>query len=298
MTKSTSTCIVINALLWNNSFFFSVNPPKKRRRWLEEAMTQAYDCVMNGLMSTNAAEKKFNVPRMTLTDRLSGRIAIDAELGRPTALSSAEEACIEKYTTYMAHQLFPLTRSQVMGLAWALDIRKEVKERKFGDSGPSLKWLKGFRNRHPDLTLGSAECVDRGRHENAKESIILEYFDTLSNLLTEKNLQNKPHLIYNCDETAIMLNKAASKVVVPRKFCRCHTVATATSEHISMLCCFNACGKWVPPLIVLKKSMPSSRTFQNEGPPNALYGCSDSGFVDRQIYVEWFLKGFLPSLPK
>ena len=60
------------------------------------------------------------------------------------------------------------------------------------------------------------------------------------------------------------------------------------ATHVSVLCCVAAAGTALPPLIVFSKGMPAGRSFHNDGPINATYS-----FVDRQIYTEWFKKGFL-----
>ena len=44
--------------------------------------------------------------------------------------------------------------------------------------------------------------------------------------------------------------------------------------------------------------MPAGRVYQNDGPPNATYSESPNGFIDRDIYAEWFEKNFLPHASK
>ena len=53
----------------------------------------------------------------------------------------------------------------------------------------------------------------------------------------------------------------------------------------------------MPPLIIFSKSLPSGRKFQDEGPIDASYSYSDSCFIDRQMYTDWFLKEFLKNAP-
>ena len=55
----------------------------------------------------------------------------------------------------------------------------------------------------------------------------------------------------------------------------------SNTQHVSVLCCVNAAGSTLPPLIVFSRVLPAVRTFQHEGPVNACYSHSDtdSGFV-------------------
>ena len=129
------------------------------------------------------------------------------------------------------------------------------------------------------------ETVERGRVSNATEEIVDDYFAVLEETLKSNNLDQIPQLIYNCDEAAVYLNKSSQKVVVPRNSKHCHSLAQGTSEHISVLCCANATGAALPPLIVFAKGFPSLRVFQNDGCANVTYSTSDSGFVNRDIYM-------------
>ena len=198
---------------------------------------------------------------------------------------------------YMHKIRFPVDISQVINIAWAIDLRRNHETRVFKESGPSLKWWRGFKKRHPELSLRKTELIDRGRYDNATEGVINEYFDVLEETLGNSDLTNKPHMVFNCDEASLALNKSSRKVLVPRNSKHCHTIATASSQHMSILCCASAAGQVIPPLIVFSKGMPSGRSFQNEGPVNASYSHSDSGFVDRNMYVEWFTKVFVKHIP-
>ncbi|KAH3729694.1 hypothetical protein DPMN_055672 [Dreissena polymorpha] len=63
-------------------------------------------------MSVSSASKKFGVPRMTLSDRINGKVALDAKMGVDTALTTDEEAALVSYIGYMANRGFPLSIQQ------------------------------------------------------------------------------------------------------------------------------------------------------------------------------------------
>ena len=232
-----------------------------------------------------------------LSDRMLGKVSLKATTGHPLSLTSEEEASIVSYVEYMHERRFPITRSQVISLAWAVDLKRES-GRAFGENGPSLNWWRGFRNRHRELTFHTTESIDRGRVVNANEEGIGQYFDLLKQTTHEHRLEDKPHLIFNCDESAIvgLLSKSAKKVLVPRSTKHCHSIANASTQHVSVLCCFSAAGYAMPPMIVFSKGLPAGR-FHKDGPVNASYSSSKSGFVDKAIYTEWFKKTFLKFAP-
>ena len=268
---------------------------KRKLTWESEDMRRALTEVHAGTLTISAASKEYNIPRMTLSDRFHKKVAVDARVGRPGALSKADEDSLVHYIKYMYERRFPVERSQVLSLAWAIDLKME--QRSFGENGPSLHWWRGFRDRHPELSLRKAESVDRCRVSNATEENIGNYFDVLEQIICDNDLQSRPHLIFNCDETAIMLNKSAKRVLVPRKSKHVHTLATATSQHVSVLCTVSAAGCHIPPLMVFSKGYPVGSRWREQGVVNCAYSQSQSGFVDREIYTEWFTNVFLRYAP-
>ncbi|WAR02487.1 hypothetical protein MAR_009045 [Mya arenaria] len=150
----------------------------------------------------------------------------------------------------MAKRGFPLTIGQVTGFAWCI-----AKERGKGDvfkkTGPSKKWWRGFKQRHPELRLRRPDSLERGRVTMGNVHSIREYFTILKETLNANQLDEKPHLIFNCDEAAINLNKSAGqRVVVPSSQKHAHSVAAATNEHITVHCCVSATGGTIPPMEV------------------------------------------------
>ena len=208
-------------------------------------MLNAHEVVNINNVSISAAAKEYGVPRVTLSDRVKGKVPMDAKMGRPSVLGDDHEAALVRYINYMADHRYPITRTQVIGLAWVIALRQgnECFNR---STGPSLNWWRGFTDRHPELSLRKPELVDHGRVANATPDIIGNYFDVLHATLEGNGLMEKPHQIYNCDEAAIFLNRTTEKVLVPIKSKHCHALA----QDITVLCCINAGGGHVPPLLI------------------------------------------------
>ena len=149
-----------------------------------------------------------------------------------------------------------------------------------------------FKKRHPEFGLRRTDALDRGRAVMGSTHVIKGYFDLLKATLDENNLFDQPQRIYNCDEAALYLNKSTQKVVVPIRQKHAHSLAVATSEHISVHCCVNAAGSAIPPMVIFSGSLPGGPYHKN-GPINALYSASVSGFMNQHMYFEWFEKCFL-----
>ncbi|KAL2097892.1 hypothetical protein ACEWY4_007099 [Coilia grayii] len=51
-------------------------------------------------------------------------------------------------------------------------------------------------------------------------------------------------------------------------------------------CCASAAGEVIPPFVIFEKCLPST-AYSLEGPPNALYGVSDTGYMDSDLFLKW-----------
>ena len=193
-------------------------------------MLRAYEAVTKYNSPISTAAKMYGIPRMTLPDKIKGKTKVDAKMGRKLILGEKNEAALLRYIKYMAEHRYPVTRTQIMGLAWAISLQDEDSD-SFGVSGPSLRWWRGFRDRHKEISIRKSESVDRRRVANSVPDIINDYFHVLTSTLTDHNSTDKPSQIYNCDETAIFLNRSSEKVLIPIK---ANTVTLWHKEQINI----------------------------------------------------------------
>ena len=73
-----------------------------------------------------------------------------------------------------------------------------------------------------------------------------------ANRCEEKRSQNRPHLVFNCDEATIFLNKFAKKVMVSRRSRHCRMLAHGTGQHITILRCVSSAGTTIHPQYSVK----------------------------------------------
>ena len=123
--------------------------------------------------------------------------------------------------------------------------------------------------------------------------MLRDYYQILRSTLDEHNFHDRPMDIYNCDETIVDLNKATKKVIVPEHYSKAHSRSVSGIEHISILCCANADGSAIPPMIIFKNCHPGGK-YGDGGPDGALYSFSPSGFMDGDLFKRWLVKLFIP----
>ena len=272
---------------------------EKRKQWREEDMVSALEAVSQGTAVSTAA-KAFNVPRKTLDDHVKGRVQHGTKPGTDTVLTEEEEAALMSYLVYMAQRGFPLTRTMTMAFAWAIAKRAGNAERFNPDLGPGKHWWSNFCKRHPRLTLRKSDKLDRSCAECLNPEVVGESFDLLDKILTDNNLKDAQRQIYNCDETFLPLDATREKVVTLKNTKNVYAQSHGTTEHISMLCAASAAGFPLPPMIIYPKAYPGG-AYTFEGPDDALYGKSESGYVDSELFIKWmekiFLKFAVPERP-
>ena len=263
----------------------------RRRQWDSQSMEAAIKSVQEGETISKAA-KLFHVPRKTLDDRVKGRVQHGSNPGPSTALNSEEEKALVTYLLYMAERGFPLSKKMVLAFAWAIALRSNSKERFNKETGPGQHWWRNFRTRHPELTLRTADNLERSRAGALTKEVVDEYFACLKTTLEKNGLINSPRQLYNCDETYLPLNILHGKVVARKNTKHVYTQSRGTSEHITMLCAGSAAGVALPPMIIYSKSFPGG-SYRFQGPDDAVYSKSDSGWVDTELFLSWIEKVFI-----
>ena len=73
-----------------------------------------------------------------------------------------------------------------------------------------------------------------------------------------------------------------------------------TTDHITVLCTASVAGIPLPPFIIYPKCFPGGQS-NFDGTNDALYGKSETGWIDSELFVAWlrkiFLKYIVPQRP-
>ena len=179
----------------------------RRRQWDGKDMEAATRTVPEEGMTVSGAANQFKEPRKTFDDRIKGRVEHGCRPGPSTVLTAEEESALAAYL-YMAKHGFPLTSKMAMGFAWAVSFRSGTQGRFNLETGPGKHWWRSFRSRHPELTLRTADNLERSRANALTREVVDQYFECLKVTLKQNNLLNVPRQLFNCDETFLPLNIA------------------------------------------------------------------------------------------
>ena len=267
--------------------------PPLYKEYHQEKLCRAYEEVKDGRLSIRRAAEQYGIPKSTLADRISGRVKFGAHSGPPRYLSDSEEKELASFICQSARIGYARTKKEILAVVEAV---LASKSNCGGTIQLSNGWWESFRKRHPYLTLRSIEKLSYARFLATDDVVINHYFDLLEQTLEDNDLLEKPSLIYNCDETGLPLNHTPSAVVGVRGQKHPRIITSGRKQQITVLCCTNAAGNTIPPLVIFsRKALNPSLTVSEV--PGTMYGLNESGWIDSEIFFNWFAHHFLTHAP-
>jgi hypothetical protein len=157
----------------------------------------------------------------------------------------------------------------------------------------SHSWINKLMNRHPFLSLRSAQVIKKNRNE-ADEGGLIVLLNELIKHSVVKNLCSDR--IFYMDETAFA-QKAKSKKVIA--LCGSRNVwkrQIESSFHLTIVSCAAANGLIVPPLFILPGARLNCDVMDACHVTNARVTVSVKGFMNSKIFVLW-LEHFSNLIP-
>ena len=265
----------------------------------KEDLRNAVEEVKSGTgVSIRGTAQKYGIPRSTLHDHISGRHE-QVGKGGPTVLTSTEEREIALTCMSLGEMGFGLTRDLVEIVLFEY-IKEQQIPNPFPSGIPGRDWWQRFMKRWPCLSERKPQHLSKSRAKASHPEIINGWFDRVEELARSVSLDfSDPataQRLWNCDETGLCTAAGAKSLLVKRGSRQVSEVSSGSDhEYITIHCAGCASGEQLPPFILYKgKNM--YRRWMVGGPAGALYGISESGWMDPANFLSWFLKLFLPAV--
>ena len=118
------------------------------------------------------------------------------------------------------------------------------------------------------------------------------YFDFLGETFTKYDLKDKPSQIYNSDESGMPLEHKLPRVVAIKGTKKVRQISSGNKTQITVLGCCSASGQVIPPMVVFSGKKFNHDLADGEV-PSTLYGMSESGWMDQELFADWFSNHFL-----
>lgn len=259
------------------------------RKWDPDRMTKAIAAVEHG-DSVRLASEKYSVPRSTLHDYLSGKVQQWGKSGPKTYLNQEEEDELVCFVTRCARIGYPHTKKQVLAIV------QQIIDNKGIETVISNGWWERFCGRHPKLTLKTAIPLGHARAIATDPVVVNNYYDELERVLKSNKIFDKPGNVFNCDEIGLPLCPKCPKVVDQIGSKNPSHLTGNSKSQITVMACGSAAGYAIPPFVIFDRKTLNPEFTRGEV-PGTLYGLSQSGWMDRTLFSEWFFNHFLCYAP-
>ncbi|XP_026331553.1 uncharacterized protein LOC113238919 [Hyposmocoma kahamanoa] len=154
------------------------------------------------------------------------------------------------------------------------------------DKMAGLDWLRGFRERFPDMSLRKPENCSLARATAFNKETVKKFFDNLENVISRNPAFADGTRIFNLDETATSTVQKNPKVMAPkgrRNICK---VSSGEKGTLVTTCnIIGAGGQALPPAIVFPRKNINPR-MKIGTPPGSLILASPSGWMNSELFVE------------
>ncbi|XP_060572653.1 uncharacterized protein LOC132730691 isoform X2 [Ruditapes philippinarum] len=193
------------------------NPKKvhrKNRLYSPTALTNAYMHIKEHGTSVRKAAKLYGVPESTLRDRTLGLVHIDTlSAGGQPLFDEYEEANLVNHFKTMAGYGHGYTRQECVDIAtdYAVQLGRRTQDRPL-----TMKWMRGFLKRWPELKVVKPKGLEHARAKMASRDTVMKYFINLKE--TIENHKIEPHLIFNIDEKAVKVEHKPPNVVASSSY--------------------------------------------------------------------------------
>jgi hypothetical protein len=236
------------------------------------------------------------LPASTKWHRAHGRSTREQSAAGRQLLTPPEEKSLVEYVLRMSRNGYPLQVKHLRRLASVLlSQRAESRDAVYAPAErtlPGKNWPQAFYKRHPELTSRRLKAIDWKRHEQNIYHKILEWFAIIGPQLQAPTVLKEN--VYNMDETGIMLSALGSlKVLVGRDDLRNYRGAGVQRTTVTAVECICADGQALFPLIIWPGVTQVSSWTSHET-PGWRFACSESGYMNSRINLEWIQQVFDP----
>ena len=268
----------------------------RRREYCPKNLQKTIEDMLNGKYSSYEAASEHDVPRGTLArhvahfKRTGNRLKIGE--GRPLRLSHSEESLLVTILQTRAAAGFAMDKCELLEIIGEY-LPNVGREYAFPGGKPGRDWYENFMKRwRNELSLRKPELLTLNRALACNKPVVDAWFTLLSNKLTQLGLTDKPSQIFNCDESGLSTNPGMSKIITKRAFKKpVQVIPGSGKEQFTILALASATQHYPPFVVFAGKNLYD--VWMAGGPDGALYGTSENGWMDTNLFTNWFKQGFL-----
>ena len=206
----------------------------------------------------------------------------------PTINLTDDEENLAKTIEQFQLSGFPLTIARVCQLAYQYAHVNNLEGFSEEKQSAGRKWLRGFLNRHPNITLKKARNLSIARAMGANPKVIGDWFKLFSEV-TKKCGITSPIQIWSGDETGVQNVPKEIKVLGIKNVRTFQQVSSEQGETSTILSIVNAVGNVVPPMVI-HKGQRVQDSWKIKAPGNISLSATTKGYITKSKFHEYGIK--------
>jgi hypothetical protein len=231
------------------------------------------------------------VPRSTLHHRAHGRRSMEEKAESQQYLTPFEEKAVVDFILQMAELGTPVRIKYIPSIAFSSTRHRPLPDRPL--KPPGKNWVKALERRRPELVARRVKAMDWNRHDKNTYEKIEHWFEVIGGILEDPTIMKEN--VYNMDETGVMLSMLGSvKVLVGKADLRAYRGARVKRKMVTAIECISADGTYLKPMVIWPATTHRSN-WTTYDTPGWHYACSESGYTDSKISLEWLVRVFDPQ---
>ena len=250
-------------------------------------MESALRAVQDGT-KVNQAARDYGVPLTTLKDRVSGRVIHGTLPGPKAYLNQAEEEELGTFLLQCSRVGYGKTKKDVLRIVESVANEKGVLRKSKITDG----WFRRFLERQSHFSLRKGDSTAHVRMDAINAETLHQYFSLLQDTLKEHGLMDKPHQIYNVDESGIPFDHKTPNVITEKNVKKVRYRTSGRKGQVTIVACASAAGQVIPPMIIFDAKNLQHAWTKGEV-PGTKYGLSEKGWINCDLFEGWLAEHFL-----
>lgn len=257
----------------------------EKASWSSDSLEKGVQLIEQQGFSIRKAAKTVGIPFSSLQKRYKNKSNLGPRLGRSTIFSSEVENEIANVVKKMANIFYGCTSNQIRKVAFEYAESLNLKHN-FNKSSrmAGRDWLKAFMIRN-NISVRKPEPTSINRITAFNRTEVQLFFKLLGELMEKYRFV--PKNIYNCDETGVSTVQTPGKILATKGQKRVGSITSwERGKNITLLCAMSAAGGFIPPMFIFPRKRLTP-LLEKDGPTGALYKCSDNGWINEHLFLEW-----------